>query len=473
LKPDDETGLLRDSGWIIVAVSSSKDRNRYEGLLTSAQLPIRLTGTHEEAVNLLERMDVSALVCEVHGKGIDGLKLLKVTKRLHPHAGVILLAESADVALCVQAMKLGAYDFLVKPVDRAKLVTVLDRMLTLQNTLKENLELHRTLEEQFAVPNLIGVSSAIRRVFALIAQVADTKSTVLVVGESGTGKDLVARALHENSARKNDAFVQMNCGALAESLVESELFGHEKGAFTGAHERRKGRFELAHGGTLFVDEVGELAPPIQAKLLRILENGTFERLGGSRTLKVDVRVIAATNKDMTVAVERGSFRQDLYFRLKVVTIELPPLRERTEDIPLLTTHFIQEFARREGKEIKGITEDAIHLMRRYMWPGNVRELRNCVEGMIVLGNGPHLDVPDLPDEVRALDRIDRYIRIPLGVTMEEVEREVLGETLLATGGDKTQTARILGIGLRSVYRKMKKYGLEHGLENDNRTRLHV
>jgi len=463
----------REKRLTLVAMSSVEERNRYKDLLGSAGWFLREAGTYEEAVNLLERMDISALVCEAHGRLMDGMKLLRVSRRLHPHAGVILLAETADVELCVEAMKQGAYDFLVQPVDRAKLVAVLDRMFAFQDTIRENQELHKTLNEHFALTNLKGISSAIRRVFALIAQVADTRSTVLLVGESGTGKDLVARALHENSSRKNDAFVQMNCGALSESLVESELFGHEKGAFTGAHEQRKGRFELAHGGTIFLDEVAELTPPIQVKLLRVLEDGAFERLGGSRTLKVDARVISATNKDMAAAVERGSFRQDLYYRLKVVTIELPPLRERAEDIPILVTSFLEEFARRENKRITGITEDAIRLMRRYLWPGNVRELRNCIEGMVVLCHGPLLDVIDLPEDVRALDRSDRYIKIPVGITMDEVEREVLGETLLATGGDKAQTAKILGVGLRSVYRKMKKYGLNNVMGSKEKATLPV
>ncbi|MBI4590676.1 MAG: sigma-54-dependent Fis family transcriptional regulator, partial [Candidatus Rokubacteria bacterium] len=320
----------------------------------------------------------------------------------------------------------------------------------------ENRSLQRRLDELVGAGEIIGGSPAIRRVLALVKQVAPSASSVLIQGESGTGKELVARALHEGSPRRGRSFIRVNCAALPETLLESELFGYERGAFTGALTRKEGRFELADGGTLLLDEVGDLTAVTQAKLLRVLQEGEFERLGATKTLKVDVRILAATNRDLALLVKDGRFREDLYYRLNVITIEVPPLRERVEDIPLLAQHFLRVHAAKNHRAIEGFTEAALALLRAYPWPGNVRELEHAVERAVVLARGSLIDLADLPPAVSQAEPVTRVVPIPLGMPLDEVEQRLIEETLSFTKGNKELAAKLLGIASRTIYRKLKE-----------------
>jgi transcriptional regulator with PAS, ATPase and Fis domain len=344
-----------------------------------------------------------------------------------------------------------------------KIEAVMERGLSLQRLAIEVTDLHRRLDQRYGFPSLIGNSRGIVRVYDKIRQIAPTRATVLIQGETGTGKGLVAQTLHQNSPRRDALFVTLNCASLAEGVIESELFGHERGAFTGAVQTHKGRFEIADGGTLFLDEVSEMSPATQAKLLRVLEDREFERVGGARSIKVDVRLIAASNRDLEQCVSAGKFREDLFFRLKVVTLKLPPLRERKQDIPRLVEVFIREFNVEHDKSITGISRGAMDLLMQYHWPGNIRELKNTIEGMVVLSSsGRMLDVSDLPehilDQARA-ERPDGDIHIRVGMTMEEIEKIAIEHTLRSVGYDKQKAAEILDIGLRTLYRKQKRYRL--------------
>jgi DNA-binding NtrC family response regulator len=362
--------------------------------------------------------------------------------------------------MAVEAMRQGAYDFQVKPLHLDKLLEVLRRGLSHQRLVERAAEMAGRLDERLGVEHLTGQSRAIARVQEQIRQLASTRATVLVEGETGTGKGLVAQAIHHNSPRRGERFVWVNCGALAEGVIESELFGHERGAFTGAVQMRRGRFELADGGTLFLDEISEAPPAVQVKLLRVLQDREFERVGGQQTLKVDVRLVAASNRDLGAQVAAGRFREDLFYRLSVVRIVVPPLRERREDIPLLVEVFIREFNREHGRRITGITRGVLDRLLRHAWPGNVRELRNVIEGMIVFADGKRpLDLSDLPVALREAESAGGGLEIAVGMTVEEVERQLITATLQHTGNDKPRTAAMLGIGLRTLYRKIKQYGL--------------
>ena len=324
--------------------------------------------------------------------------------------------------------------------------------------MQENIRLKQALQDRFHPANIVGNSRAMQEVYELIKIVSQTDTTVLIRGESGTGKELVAQAIHYNSRRADGPLVKVNCAALPESVIESELFGHEKGAFTGAHTTRKGRFELASGGTIFLDEIGDLSPATQIRLLRVLQEREFERVGGTETIKVDVRVIAATNADLEARVSRGLFRKDLYFRLNVVPIHLPPLRERREDIPLLVYTFIRRFAERNRKDVQEITPEALQRLMAYHWPGNVRELENCIERMVVVANKRVLDVGDIPPEILP-EATGPTANFPVGLTMKQIEEQAIRQTLAATGGNRKEAARILGIGLRTLHRKIEQYGI--------------
>jgi len=321
--------------------------------------------------------------------------------------------------------------------------------------LKEEVE---RLENKKRYAQIIGKSAAMQKVFDLINQVAPTKASVLITGESGVGKELVADALHNLSDRKNGPFIKVHCAALSESLLESELFGHEKGAFTGATSQKKGRFELADGGTIFLDEIGEISPTVQVKLLRVLQEKTFERVGGEKSIDVDVRIISATNRDLKAEIEAGRFREDLYYRLNIVNIHLPPLRERKEDIPLLIASFISEFSKENNKTIKGIDPKAKSALYNYRWYGNIRELRNTIESAVVLAKGEIITLDDLPPSVRREDE-QGYIRLDIGLTMAEAEKEIIRQTLYYTKNNKSKAAEILGIGRKTLHRKLNEYGL--------------
>ena len=419
------------------------------------------------ALSLLEQESVDLVLTDLRMPDMDGIELLDHIKRRDPTIFVILVTAYATVNTAVEAMRKGAFNYIMKPIDLEQVKAQLEAALRARDLLLENISLRQKVESLSTTPELVGRSAPMKAVLDLIAQVADTESVILIRGESGTGKELVANAIHRRSRRAAGPFVKVNCAALSESLLESELFGHEEGAFTGAIRQRKGRFELADGGTLFLDEVSELAPATQAKLLRVLQNYEFERLCGTETIKVDVRVIAATNADLEARVRQGLFRQDLYFRLNVVPIHLPPLRERREDIPLLVYIFIHRFAERNHKEVNEITPEALQRLMAYHWPGNVRELENCIERMVVVANKRVLDVGDIPPEVLP-DTAPTATAFPVGLTMKQIEEQAIRQTLAATGGNRKEAARLLGIGLRTLHRKIEEYGIARLRQRKNR-----
>jgi two-component system response regulator HydG len=413
------------------------------------------------ALQLLRRPEVAVLLTDLMMPGMDGQELLATARALRPDVEVVLMTAYGTVEAAVNAMKDGAYDFLTKPLKRHALVKTVQKALERHALLAENQALKAQLADLGAPGGrtLVGQSPAFRSLLDTIRQAAPSSATVLLVGESGTGKELAARALHELSPRAGGPFVPVNCGAFPETLLEAELFGVEKGAFTGATARRQGRFERAHGGTLLLDEVGEMPFGAQVKLLRALQESEIERLGGTQTVPIDVRVVAATSKDLGREVAEGRFREDLFYRLNVVEIRLPPLSWRREDIPLLADHFLRRFAAKNGKTVRGFTPEAVAALEDYAWPGNVRELEHAVERAVVLARGEVLEAADLPESVRKGPRGSAgHVVIPIGTPLEEVERRVLHETLRHTGGDKTMAARLLGIAARTIYRKLERDG---------------
>jgi len=410
----------------------------------------------ESGYNALDATRMDCLVTELRVHRIDGVALLRRAHERNPEVCAVLIAEGADVDMAVEAMRQGAADFQVKPLNHEKLLAVLRQGLERQALAARVAEMEAQLDERFGLERLTGRSRAIVRVMEQVHHIASTRATVLIEGETGTGKGLVAQAIHRLSPRKDERFVWVNCGALAEGVIESELFGHERGAFTGASALRRGRFELADGGTLFLDEIGELPPTVQVKLLRVLQDRSFERVGGSETMRVDARLVAATNRDLAAEVQGGRFREDLFYRLGVVRIGMPPLRERPEDIPLLVEGFIREFDREHGRKVTGITRGVLDRLVRYPWPGNVRQLRNTVEGMVVFAEGRRaLDLSDLPDALREVESAGEKLELRVGMTVAEAERQLVAATLRHCGNDKPRAAAMLGIGLRTLYRKLK------------------
>ncbi len=406
---------------------------------------------------------------------MDGIEILKAVKNIDPYTQVILITAYGSIDNAVEAMKLGAVDYITKPVKnlaelRNKVRNAIENqiqslkqqnaVLQSQNEilLNQNLLLQQQINENYGFSNIIGRSKPMQNIFNQLRLIAPTNANVLIYGETGTGKELIARAIHSNSLRKDKPFIPINCAALSSDLLESELFGHEKGAFTGAIKRRQGAFELANGGTLLLDEVSEMSLEIQAKFLRVVENQQFMRLGGETNVSVDVRIIAATNKNLEQEVEAGRFRRDLFYRLRVVTINIPPLRERKEDIPFLVDAFIKELSDKNGKNVTSIDREALNKLMNYDWPGNIRELKNCIESMIVIAQSSTLKVEDLPENIRNTTISD--IQSPTTVmSIDDLEKEAIKKAMIATNGNKTQAAEILGMGLRTLHRKIKKYGL--------------
>ncbi len=438
-----------------------------DGMRESVARALRRDGLHvvavadgERALETLRHVPVDLLIADLRMPGLDGLELLRAARLVVPDIEVIVLTGHGTVEEAVEAMKEGVYDFLTKPFERAPLVRSVRLALERRALVLENRRLQQRLEELGESGEIIGTAPAMQEVLRLLRQVAPTSATVLIQGESGTGKELVARALHRLSPRRDRPFVAVNCAALPETLLESELFGHEKGAFTGAVGRRRGRFELADGGTLLLDEVGDLSAPAQAKVLRVLQEGEFEPVGAMRSVSVDVRVVAATNQDLTRLVAEKRFREDLYYRLQVITLTLPALRDRREDIPLLAQHFLRRYAAKNHRALEGFTEAALARLVSYPWPGNVRELEHTVERAVILARGSMLDVADLPQAVSGAEASARAVTIPIGMPLEEVEQRLIEETLRQTKGDKELAAKLLGIASRTIYRKLKER--EHG-----------
>jgi two-component system response regulator HydG len=418
------------------------------------KIEVLTAGDGREALDVLRQRRVGVVLTDLMMPGMSGLELLRAVKTVSPETEVILMTAFGTVETAVEAMKDGAWDFVTKPFKRIQIVKAVRRALDQQSLVMENLALKAELQDSRRDRSIVGNSLPIRQLLDMVRQVAPSLATVLLQGESGTGKELVARAIHSYSTRAQKPFIALNCAALPESLLEAELFGHEKGSFTGATARRQGRFELADHGTLFLDELGEMSPQVQVKLLRVLQEGEFERVGGTQTLKVDTRIVAATNKDLKAEVEAGRFREDLYYRLNVITIQLPPLRDRKDDIPLLAQHFLTLYAQKNAKKINGISRDALTAMLGWRWPGNVRELENAMERAVVLCRGDMVVVEDLPPQLKDGEPDPRQIVIPIGTRLEDVERLLIQETLTAVKGDKRLAAQLLGIATRTIYRKI-------------------
>jgi two-component system response regulator HydG len=411
----------------------------------------------------VDREEFDVVLTDLRMSGIDGLAIVRKVREEQPDAEVVVMTGFGDVKTAVEAMKLGALHYLQKPLDMAEVRAIVQKAGERRQLTRANRDLRRQLDEKFGFEGVVGNSPKMHDVIARLKAYAPTRATVLILGESGTGKELAAKSLHTNSPRRAKPFVAMNCTALNENLLDDELFGHEPGAFTGAERLRKGRFEHANGGTLFLDEVGDMPLPLQAKLLRVLENGEVYRVGSNDAIKVDVRLLSATNKDLDKLIEAGTFRRDLFFRLKVGTVMLPPLRERREDIPLLTSHFLKEFNNRNGKSVTGIAEPLRQAFDRYDWPGNVRELRNTIESSVVQDFDGTLDIDDLPesDPLRHLDGERRGGAAGgsdlVGRPLAEVERYYIERTLERTGGNREEAAKLLGIGERTLYRVIQDW----------------
>ena len=417
----------------------------------------------DQVLPILHEQKIDLILLDLNMKRMGGIETLAAMQEAHCALPVIILTAFSSVESAVTAMKQGAFDYITKPVDIEELKLTLTRALNFERLQAENDLLKKRLHEQFDFGNIIGRSRGMQELFATLALVAPSDATVLIAGESGTGKELVANVIHENSLRKNGPFIKVNCAALHENLLESELFGHEKGAFTGAAAQRKGRFEQAHQGTLFLDEIGDMSLTTQAKILRVLQEGEFERLGGDKSIKVDVRLLAATHKNLERMVEEGSFRQDLYFRLNVVPVVLPPLRNRREDIPPLADFFLKKYSRKNRKNIRGIHPQALALLTRYEWPGNIRELENTMERAVILCLGEQISPLELSPHLRPDEeeyRADEGPSPPTpGLTLRDMERELIRATLQQTNGNKSQTAKILGIARQTLQNKMKEYDL--------------
>jgi two-component system response regulator HydG len=457
--------IIDDEAFHAETVAESLERVGYECVIATSG---------SEGAKKIQEEEFDVILTDLRMEDMDGLAIVRKAKEDLPDAEVVVITGHGDVKTAVEAIKLGAANYLTKPVDLSELRAIVARAAERLRLAQANRALLRQLNERFGFEGVIGNSSRMHEVLAKLRDIAPTSATVLIHGETGTGKELVAKAIHTNSPRKNKPFVAMNCSALNENLLEDELFGHEAGSFTGADRMRKGRFEFANGGTLFLDEVGDMPANLQAKLLRVLENKEVFRIGSNEAIKVNVRLLSATNRDLEVAVANGSFRQDLYFRLKVVTIKLPPLRERREDIPLLAAHFLKEFNQLHGKRVKGIAEPVRKAMATYDWPGNVRELRNLIESMVVQDHDGILGMDDIQegDSLRRLPLSDNHAPGPsnlVGRPLSEVERYYIEQTLELTGGNRVEASRLLGIGERTLYRMIQDWKVQDRIRTTLKT----
>lgn len=436
-----------------------------EEALDRVGMHCRVATSGPEGSALIRSIPFDLVLTDLMMSEVDGLEILRLAKETQPECEVVIMTGHGSVPSAVTAIKDGAFNYLLKPLDLAQLRAVADRAVESGRLRRTNTELQRRLDERFGFEGVIGTSRQMLDVVERLKRIAPTDATVLIQGATGTGKELVAQAVHQNSPRKKNPFVALNCAALSENILESELFGHVKGAFTDALSDRVGKFEYAHGGTIFLDEVGDMPLPTQIKLLRVLENGEITRVGSNKPIRVSVRVLSATNRNLEDAVESGSFRQDLYHRLKVVTIRLPTLVERSQDIPVLIDHFVRQFAKRHGKQIKGVSPAARRRLQRYDWPGNVRELRNVIESMVVVDYDGLLDTDDLPEELSetlansAAHPSEASLSGLVGKPLGELERMFIMETLSFTGGNREEAAKMLEIGERTLYRKIKEYDL--------------
>jgi len=428
------------------------------GFLNKQGFETVLADSGSKALEIFRLEPIDLVITDQKMPDMSGLDLLKAIRLINPEAPVVVITAYGTVDTAVAAIKSGAADYLTKPVNLDELLYRIEQVFDRRRLLTENRELREALQSHHRIDGIIGEGGRMLEVFSLVRRVAPSEATVLIRGESGTGKELIAKAIHYGSPRASCAMIRVNCAALPETLLESELFGHEKGAFTGALAARKGRFELADGGTLFLDEIGDLPLPLQAKLLRVLQEREFERIGSGRPIRVNVRILAATHRDLESLLKAGQFREDLYYRLNVVTITLPALRERREDLPLLMDHFLRVFAEKNQKTIRGFTQEARDLLLRYDYPGNVRELENIIERAVVLTRDHVIGRADLPLTTQELEGEDRK-QASLPATVEAVERKMISEALARSGGVQTRAAEILGISERALRYKLNKYGL--------------
>lgn len=453
---------MTKKGTILVVDDDSAHRTMLRTLLTGWGYTILEADDGSTAIEKVHQQAFDLILMDIRMIKVSGLEALSEIKAFNPAIPVIIMTAYSSVESAVEALKSGAYDYLTKPLDFDELRLAMERAMDHTHLREENRLLRETLGSQFDTRHIIGRSPAMVKLLETVAQVAPSEATVLITGESGTGKEMIAGAIHFNSGRKEGPFVRINCAAITETLLESELFGHEKGAFTGAYKRKEGRFVQAHRGTLFLDEISEMSQAMQVKLLRVLQERELTRVGGNEPVQVDVRVIAATNTDLLQEMEAGGFREDLYYRLNVVTLSIPPLRQRREDIPLLAQHFLERFSDKNHKNIKGITPQAMDRLIRYDWPGNVRELMNAVERAVVLARSEYLDGNDLPlilDQSIEKKGSEPAAPFPEDISLEEVEKATILNALESTGGNKSEAARRLGITRKTLHAKLKKYGV--------------
>ncbi len=446
-------------GSVLVVDDDKGNREATGQFLESEGFDVLTAASGPEALGCL-RDGVSVIITDLAMPGMDGMDVLHAAREEAPHAPVILMTGHGSEQAAVTALKAGAFHYVTKPVNPDELASLVRQAYDKYRMASEIAVLHRQLHEKYGFSNIIGTSEPMRRVFERIRMVADVRSTVLIDGESGTGKELVARALHHSGSRRKRPFVAVNCAAIPEALVESELFGHQKGAFTGAAERRTGKFQAADGGTLLIDEIGDMPIDLQSKLLRVLEMGSITPIGGNKEIPVDVRIVASTNRNLQGLVSDGKFRDDLYYRLNVVNIHLPPLRERSEDIPLLVRAFVDEIAAENNRPVKDVSPSALAQLRAFDWPGNVRQLRNVLESAIVTSTREIIEAEDLPEPIRQTPaRHTSQLLVKPGMTLDQIERDAIRLALARTGGHRTEASDALGISVRTLQRKIKEYGL--------------
>jgi two-component system response regulator HydG len=446
---------------ILVVDDERSHRLMIEAVLSAEGYDIAQADSGQTAIDAVAEKFYDLVIMDIRMPELGGIEALQKIKTISPGIPIVIMTAYASVGTAVDALKSGASDYLTKPLDIEELKMLVAKTLRIHQLEEENIYLKERLNDRFDFSNIIGQSPAMNKLFETMALVAPSEATALIVGESGTGKELIANAIHQNSPRKDRPFIKVNCAALPETLLESELFGHEKGAFTGATARKLGRFQLAHKSSILLDEIGEMSPATQAKILRVIQEREFEPLGSTQTFKADTRVMAATNKNLEEEIKKGLFREDLYYRINVVTIRVPPLRERHEDIPLLANFFLKRFAKKNKRVIKGFTPRAVDLLMRYDWSGNVRELENVVERAVIMARGEMITPMEFPENLKELDveLKEPSLNLSAGRSLKEVEKEMILRTLAETGGNRTHAADILGISRRTLQLKLKEYGV--------------
>lgn len=452
---------------VLIIDDSPEILTLFSGFLKEEGFEVDISPDGASGISKIEKKFYDIVLTDLRMPGTDGMEVLKYVLENSPDSICIILTGYGTVKNAVEAIKLGAFDYLTKPVKTDEILLTFKRALEYRNLKRENINLRKQLKKKYRFENIIGDNEKMQKVFEIIEKVADSDSTILILGESGTGKELIAKAIHYNSYRREGPFVPVNCAAIPSELLESELFGHEKGAFTNAIRTRIGRFELANGGTMFLDEIGDMSPGLQSKLLRVLQERQFERIGGIKTIRTDIRIIAATHQDLKLAVEQKRFREDLYYRLNVIPVHVPPLRERKSDILLLSHHFLDHFNKSKKKKIKGMTDEAMNLLLQYDWPGNVRELENTIERLVILVDNDIITPPDLPEKFHTLFAVDypKEAEIPaegisLDTAVNEFEKKLILQALAKSGWVKNKAARLLNLNRTTLIEKIKRQNLQ-------------